>query len=258
MLAEGDPVRLVRAALQGAAWPHPLARIAPPGVLDRAAADAALTALAESGEVVPLAGAEPTWLAQARYAELLETVREQLERRAAEHPLEPVLPAGAVVPAGPGADALLRASPPTASSSATGRTSCSPARAPMPREGTPPRPMRCWRRSRPAASPPDLVALQLDSGLAEREFAALAVALERAGRLVRFGGDLAYSSEHFERAREIVVARCEANGSVPLAELRDELGASRRIAQALLERLDADGVTRRVEDRRVLRRRASA
>ncbi len=107
LLADGDPVSLVRAALQGAAWPQPLGRIAPPGVLDRAAAVAALTALAEAGEVLQLAGAEPAWLAQARYAELVETVREQLQRRAAEHPLEPALPAGAVVPAGPGADALL-------------------------------------------------------------------------------------------------------------------------------------------------------
>ena len=104
-------------------------------------------------------------------------------------------------------------------------------------------------------TPPDLPSLQLASGLSEREFNALAAALERAGRLVRFGGDLAYTSEHFARAREIVVARCTEHGSIALAELRDELGASRRIAQALLERLDADGVTRRVEDRRVLRRR---
>ena len=92
----------------------------------------------------------------------------------------------------------------------------------------------------------------------EREFAALGAALERGGRIVRFGGDLAYTSEHFARARELVVARCSEHGSIALAELRDDLGASRRIAQALLERLDADGVTRRVEDRRVLRRRASA
>ena len=52
-----------------------------------------------------------------------------------------------------------------------------------------------------------------------------------------------------------MIARCNANESIALAELRDELSASRRIAQGLLERLDADGVTRRVGDRRVLRRR---
>ena len=105
-------------------------------------------------------------------------------------------------------------------------------------------------------TPPDLPALQAASGLPEREFSALAAALERAGRLVRFGGDLAYTSEHFARASAIVVAACNEHGSIALAELRDALGASRRIAQGLLERLDADGVTRRVDDRRVLRRRS--
>jgi selenocysteine-specific elongation factor len=73
---------------------------------------------------------------------------------------------------------------------------------------------------------------------------------------VRFGGDLAYARRHFDRARELVIARCGEHGSIALAELRDDLGASRRIVQALLERLDADGVTRRVGDRRVLRRGA--
>jgi selenocysteine-specific elongation factor len=74
---------------------------------------------------------------------------------------------------------------------------------------------------------------------------------------VRFGGDLAYTSGRFAEARERVIARCTDNESIALAELRDDLGASRRIVQGLLERLDADGVTRRVGDRRVLRRRGS-
>ena len=107
LLASGDAPSLVRAALGGAAWPLALGEIAPAGLLDRDAALAALAELCASGELLRLAGAEPAWLAAARYAELREEVREQLERRAAEHPLEPALPAGAVVPAGSGADALL-------------------------------------------------------------------------------------------------------------------------------------------------------
>ena len=95
-------------------------------------------------------------------------------------------------------------------------------------------------------TPPDLPALRLASGLPEREFAALCTALERSARIVRFGGDLAYTGERFAEARELVVAHCTEHESIALAELRDELGASRRIAQGLLERLDADGVTRRV------------
>jgi selenocysteine-specific elongation factor len=42
-------------------------------------------------------------------------------------------------------------------------------------------------------------------------------------------------------------------GEVTVARLRDELGASRRPVLALLEHLDAERVTRRVGDARVLR-----
>jgi selenocysteine-specific elongation factor len=48
----------------------------------------------------------------------------------------------------------------------------------------------------------------------------------------------------------------EAEGSITLARLRDELDTSRRYAQALLEHLDAERVTKRMpDDSRVLRRR---
>ena len=39
---------------------------------------------------------------------------------------------------------------------------------------------------------------------------------------------------------------------VTLAQLRDQLGVSRKFAQGLLEALDARGATRRVGDERVL------
>ena len=48
-------------------------------------------------------------------------------------------------------------------------------------------------------------------------------------------------------------------GSITLGRLRDELGTSRRYAQALLEHLDAARLTRRLpDDRRVLRRPGGA
>ncbi len=43
-----------------------------------------------------------------------------------------------------------------------------------------------------------------------------------------------------------------------LAGFRDAIGSSRRTAQLLLERFDADGLTRRVGEQRVLRRRATS
>ena len=88
------------------------------------------------------------------------------------------------------------------------------------------------------------------------EDAKLAAYLEGEGALVRVGDGLAVGAEAFAEARRLVVAECETAGSITLARLRDLLGTGRRPAQLLLERLDADGVTRRVGDERVLRRRA--
>jgi selenocysteine-specific elongation factor len=103
----------------------------------------------------------------------------------------------------------------------------------------------------------------LETALAEAEPGTLKVAdaelarfLERDGRLVRLGDGWAVSAAAYERARALVVAECEAAGGIALARFRDLAGCGRRDAQLLLERLDADGVTRRLGDRRVLRRRA--
>jgi selenocysteine-specific elongation factor len=85
----------------------------------------------------------------------------------------------------------------------------------------------------------------------------LARYLEGEERLVRLGDGHAVSPAAYERARETAVAECEREGSVGLARFRDLLGISRRPAQLLLERLDADGVTRREGDVRVLRRSRS-
>jgi selenocysteine-specific elongation factor len=62
----------------------------------------------------------------------------------------------------------------------------------------------------------------------------------------------------YERAVELVRAECEQAGSIALARFRDLAGVGRRDAQLLLERMDADGLTRRTGDARVLRRSSSA
>jgi selenocysteine-specific elongation factor len=84
----------------------------------------------------------------------------------------------------------------------------------------------------------------------------LARFLERSGELVRLGPDHAIGTEFFERAKKALVAECATAGEITLGRFRDLLGIGRRDAQLLLERLDQDGVTRRVGDRRVLRRSA--
>jgi selenocysteine-specific elongation factor len=81
------------------------------------------------------------------------------------------------------------------------------------------------------------------------EDAQLARFLEEQGRLVRVGDGFAISPEAYEQARAVLV------DGITLAQFRDALGVGRKTAQLYLERFDADGVTRRVGDARVLRRR---
>jgi len=81
-------------------------------------------------------------------------------------------------------------------------------------------------------------------------------ALREAGRAVRIGRSLYAHPDAIDVVRDQVVAIVHAEGAVTLGRLRDELGTSRKFAQALLEHLDAARVTLRlVDDRRVLRGR---
>ena len=79
--------------------------------------------------------------------------------------------------------------------------------------------------------------------------------LEAAGQAVRVGRNLHFHPEPLAELEARVVAICERDGSATIAGVRDELGTSRKYAQALLEHLDGAKVTRRVGDAHVLRRR---
>jgi selenocysteine-specific elongation factor len=104
----------------------------------------------------------------------------------------------------------------------------------------------------------------LEAKLAEAGFSPVAVDdpelgrfLEDAGRLVRVGDGLALGVQAYEEARRTLIEECERAGKITLARFRDLLGISRKPAQLLLERFDADGLTRRIGDERVLRRGAT-
>jgi selenocysteine-specific elongation factor len=86
---------------------------------------------------------------------------------------------------------------------------------------------------------------------------ALARFLEERGSLVRVGDGYAVSRRAYDDARAVLVAELERSGRITLAKFRDLLGTSRKTSQLLLERFDADGVTRRIGDERVLRRAAA-
>jgi selenocysteine-specific elongation factor len=86
----------------------------------------------------------------------------------------------------------------------------------------------------------------------------LARFLEATGRLVRLGDGYAIGTPGYEVAQDLLLTECRVAGGITLARFRDLAGTGRRDAQLLLERFDADGLTRRVGERRVLRRAATA
>jgi len=84
----------------------------------------------------------------------------------------------------------------------------------------------------------------------------LARVLETQGRIVRLGDGHVVGADRYKTARDLLVRECEESGAITLARFRDLAGTGRRDAQLLLERFDADGLTRRIGEQRVLRRAA--
>src|SRR3954447_13345352 len=82
-------------------------------------------------------------------------------------------------------------------------------------------------------------------------------ALREHGRIARLGRDMHIHRDALAAVTRRVTELVRRDGSVTIASLRDELGTSRRYAQALLELLDAERVTLRVGDARVLRKKSS-
>jgi selenocysteine-specific elongation factor len=94
-----------------------------------------------------------------------------------------------------------------------------------------------------------------ETGLSPRETADRLRRLVSAGQAVRVAKNLHFSPEPLAELEERVVAICVRDGEATIASVRDELGTSRKYAQALLEHLDAEKITRRLGDAHVLRRR---
>jgi selenocysteine-specific elongation factor len=75
------------------------------------------------------------------------------------------------------------------------------------------------------------------------------------GRIVRVSSELHFSADAIAAARQALVSHLETRpGGSTTSELREVLGVSRKYAVPLLEYFDAQGVTRREGDARVLRR----
>jgi selenocysteine-specific elongation factor len=220
VLDRGDPAEIVQML---AAEPVTFASLQALGLCTPAQLAIGLAELGTAGDWAY----RPNWLDGVR-----AVVRERLARRAADNPVDPGIPLAELLLDEPWAPAIL----------------------PF---------LHVERRHGKGYLPGTAASLGDKAGAAARltsELAAadivrvddreLAAFLEDEGRLKRVGDGFAVSSELYERGREALSNLTP----ITLAGFRDALGISRRTAQLLLERFDADGLTRRVGDERVLRR----
>jgi selenocysteine-specific elongation factor len=72
------------------------------------------------------------------------------------------------------------------------------------------------------------------------------------GKVVKVSDGIIYSAKAYREMLDKIMAQLKANGKITLGETRDMFNTSRKYAQALLEYLDREKVTKRVGDDRVL------
>ncbi len=230
LLGEGDPRSIVRALVHA---PVRVETLAGRALLSGEELEDGLDAV----RVVDGWAFADAWL-----EETAASVEERLRARAAEAPLDPGLALAEVLPPEPWAPVVL----PLLPVERRGASAYLPGTA-----------ASLGSRGETAAV--------LEQNLAAAGLAAtkvedgeLARFLESEGRLVRLGDGFAVAPGAYEVARDLVLTECRSAGEITLARFRDLAGVGRRDAQLMLERMDVDGVTRRVGDRRVLRRAARA
>jgi selenocysteine-specific elongation factor len=78
-------------------------------------------------------------------------------------------------------------------------------------------------------------------------------ALIELGHFVQCSPEVLFLSETYDAMVEKIEAHLKAEGKITVAEVRDLFSTSRKYALALMEHLDAQGVTKRVGDERVLK-----
>ena len=71
-------------------------------------------------------------------------------------------------------------------------------------------------------------------------------------QVVKVSSDVVFAASVYDEMVDKVTSRIKAQGQITLAEVRDMFLTSRKYAQALLEHLDGEKITRRVGDARVL------
>lgn len=220
VLDRGDPAEIVRLLVDA---PVRGTTLQARGLLSPSELALGLAGMRSAGEYV----FSERWL-----AELKAEVRSRLADRAASTPLDPGLPLAEFLPAEPWAPLVLNL-------------------------------LEIERRGAKAYLPGATAALgeraqaaaELEARLEAQEIVKLddrplASFLEAEGRLRRVGDGFAVSSALYDRGREALATL----DPITIASFRDALGIGRRTAQLVLERFDADGLTLRRGDIRVLRR----
>ena len=220
-LERGDPEEIVRSLVHAPVTGRELqARgLLAPGELARG-----LASLPSAGE---------HYFSEEWLRELRAGVRERLAARAASHPIDPGVALAELLPAEPWAPHVLNL-------------------------------LEVERRGAKAYLPGATASLgarvdaatAVEARLASEELVRvddreLATFLEEQGRLRRVGDGLAVGAALYDRGLALLATL----DPITLPSFRDGLDVGRRTAQLLLERYDADGITRRRGDVRVLRRR---
>jgi selenocysteine-specific elongation factor len=226
VLADGDAAAIARATID---VPVTRAEVEARGLLAPHELDAGLAALSS---------AEGWFFSDAWLERTAARVEAQLRERERTSPLEPGVPVAELLDGEPWAAAVL------------------------PLLDTEQRGTHVYRPGTAASlGGHAAAAAELETRLDEAGIAAVKVSdpglarfLERQRRLVRLGDGWAIGADAYLTARDILVRECESAGGITLARFRDLVGTGRRDAQLLLERFDSDGITRRVGDRRLLRR----
>jgi selenocysteine-specific elongation factor len=78
------------------------------------------------------------------------------------------------------------------------------------------------------------------------------------GRLVRVSEDVVFEAAAYDAMLQQIMDHLRREGNITVGQVRDLLGTSRKYALALMEHLDAQRITRRVGDARVLRKGEAA
>jgi selenocysteine-specific elongation factor len=103
-------------------------------------------------------------------------------------------------------------------------------------------------------SPPDRRQLESEFGVPGARLNEVLRVLEQRGDAVRVAPDLYFDPAAVEEVRRRTLALFDEKPEITVAELRDQIAASRKYALALLEFFDRKAITVRVGDARRLRR----